>query len=74
MTNPLRDSVNARIGHDTGDYAELIVSKAWANALRAPRSHASHEACSGLRPSGFDRISHSTGEEPGAQQVPGTDK
>lgn len=31
MTNPLRDSVNARIGHDTGDYADLIWRKAFPN-------------------------------------------
>jgi hypothetical protein len=38
------------------DYARRRAAskKGWA-ALRATRSHASHEARSGLRPTGFDR-------------------
>ena len=34
-----------------------FVNRLWANALRAPRSHASHSKPAAFRPSGFDRIS-----------------
>jgi hypothetical protein len=52
--------LQSRIGHDFGDYADLIVRKAGEeqrqeNSGSLSRSHASHEARSGLRPSGFDR-------------------
>jgi hypothetical protein len=49
--------LSARIGHDFGDYADLIVRKAGErqDTGSLARSHASHEARSGLRPSGFDR-------------------
>jgi hypothetical protein len=52
--------LSARIANAFGDYADLIVRKAGEkqrdeSSGSLSRSHASHEAHAGLRPSGFDR-------------------
>jgi hypothetical protein len=52
--------LQSRIAADISDYCDLIVRKADEkqrdeSSGSLSRSHASHEARSGLRPSGFDR-------------------
>lgn len=62
----------SNIGNRIGDFCDSL----WANAVPAPRSHASHGACS-LRPSGFYRLSHndnSTREAGGANNAPASNQ
>jgi hypothetical protein len=60
MTPQQRSDLYARMNADLLDVMDLIVRKAGEeqrqeNSGSLSRSHASHEARSGLRPSGFDR-------------------